>query len=140
MDMPSTTKMTAELYLSQLAKRGVEVVFANAGTDFAPIIEALVDKGSFFEMGANFGRSIIAGLARAWNVPLAPHFMMELTGQVLCCLPNAHILENIDGGSLTDLRALTKPFKIVDGHFTPPDAPGHGIEFDRAYLKQHQVV
>lgn len=82
----------------------------------------------------------IAGLARAWNVPLAPHFMMELTGQVLCCLPNAHILENIDGGSLTDLRALTRPFKIVDGHFTPPDAPGHGIEFDRAYLKQHQVV
>jgi len=29
-----------------------------------PIIEAVVDKGSFFEMGANFGRSIIAGLAR----------------------------------------------------------------------------
>jgi acetyl-CoA carboxylase carboxyltransferase component len=29
-----------------------------------PIIEALVDKGSFFEMSANFGRSIIAGLAR----------------------------------------------------------------------------
>src|ERR1700680_2790287 len=29
-----------------------------------PIIEAVVDKGSFFEMGANFGRSIIAGFAR----------------------------------------------------------------------------
>jgi acetyl-CoA carboxylase carboxyltransferase component len=29
-----------------------------------PIIEAVVDKGSFFEMGQNFGRSIIAGLAR----------------------------------------------------------------------------
>ena len=29
-----------------------------------PIIEAVVDKGSFFEMGANFGRSVIAGLAR----------------------------------------------------------------------------
>src|SRR6266702_2573364 len=29
-----------------------------------PIIDAVVDKGSFFEMGANFGRSIIAGLAR----------------------------------------------------------------------------
>jgi len=29
-----------------------------------PVIEAVVDKGSFFEMGANFGRSIIAGLAR----------------------------------------------------------------------------
>lgn len=29
-----------------------------------PIIETVVDRGSFFEMGANFGRSIIAGLAR----------------------------------------------------------------------------
>ena len=29
-----------------------------------PIIEAVVDKGSFFEMGQGFGRSIIAGLAR----------------------------------------------------------------------------
>src|SRR6201989_420371 len=29
-----------------------------------PIIEAVVDKGSFFEMAANFGRPIIAGLAR----------------------------------------------------------------------------
>ena len=29
-----------------------------------PIINAVVDKGSFFEMGSNFGRSVIAGLAR----------------------------------------------------------------------------
>src|SRR5258707_8218568 len=29
-----------------------------------PIIEAVVDKGSFFEMAANFGRPIIAGFAR----------------------------------------------------------------------------
>src|SRR5260370_41633669 len=29
-----------------------------------PIIDAVVDKGSFFEMAANFGRPIIAGFAR----------------------------------------------------------------------------
>src|ERR1700681_1345768 len=29
-----------------------------------PIVDAVVDKGSFFEMAANFGRSVIAGLAR----------------------------------------------------------------------------
>lgn len=82
----------------------------------------------------------IAALARAWGVPLAPHFMMELTGQVLCCLPNAYILENIDGGSLTDLAALKEPLRIVDGYFTPPpNKIGHGIEFDRAYLKKHEV-
>src|SRR5215211_1090970 len=33
--------MSAEAYLGRLAERGVEYVFANAGTDFAPIIEAI---------------------------------------------------------------------------------------------------
>jgi L-alanine-DL-glutamate epimerase-like enolase superfamily enzyme len=81
----------------------------------------------------------IAALARAWGVPLAPHFMMELSGQLLCCLPNAHILESIDGGSLTDLQALAEPIRIEDGWFTPPDRPGHGIMFDRDRLAAHAV-
>ena len=34
-------EMTAESFLGRLAERGVEYVFANAGTDFAPIIEAI---------------------------------------------------------------------------------------------------
>src|SRR5258708_1429444 len=34
-------RMPAESFLSRLADRGVEYVLANAGTDFAPIIEAL---------------------------------------------------------------------------------------------------
>jgi acetolactate synthase-1/2/3 large subunit len=37
----SKTQMTAESFLSRLSDRGVEYVFANAGTDFAPIIEAI---------------------------------------------------------------------------------------------------
>jgi L-alanine-DL-glutamate epimerase-like enolase superfamily enzyme len=81
----------------------------------------------------------IAALARAWGVPLAPHFMMEISGQLLCCLPNAHILESIDGGSLTDLNALEEPIRIADGYFTPPTRPGHGIVFDRDYLAAHAV-
>jgi acetyl-CoA carboxylase carboxyltransferase component len=35
-----------------------------------PIVEAVVDRGSFFEMGRNFGRSIIAGLARLQGHPV----------------------------------------------------------------------
>ena len=35
-----------------------------------PIIDAVVDGGSFFEMGANFGRSLIAGLARLDGHPV----------------------------------------------------------------------
>ena len=37
----TSARMTAESFLSRLADRGVEYVLANAGTDFAPIIEAL---------------------------------------------------------------------------------------------------
>src|SRR5215207_8348385 len=33
--------MSAEAYLGRLAERGIDYVFANAGTDFAPIIEAI---------------------------------------------------------------------------------------------------
>lgn len=65
---------------------------------------------------------------------------MELSGQVLCCLPNAYILEAIDGGSFSELNALMEPMPVVNGWFTPPQRPGHGIEFDRAYLKQHAVA
>ena len=35
-----------------------------------PIVESVVDRGSFFEMGRNFGRSIIAGLARLEGHPV----------------------------------------------------------------------
>ena len=36
-----------------------------------PIIEAVVDRGSFFEMGKMFGRPIITGLARIDGLPVA---------------------------------------------------------------------
>jgi acetyl-CoA carboxylase carboxyltransferase component len=36
-----------------------------------PIIDALVDKGSFFEMGQMFGRPMITGLARLHGLPVA---------------------------------------------------------------------
>src|SRR5262245_46935847 len=37
---------TAEAYLELLAARGVEYLFANAGTDFAPLIEAYAKRGA----------------------------------------------------------------------------------------------
>ena len=40
-EQTTTVPMTAEAYLGRLADRGIDYVFANAGTDFAPIIEAI---------------------------------------------------------------------------------------------------
>jgi acetolactate synthase I/II/III large subunit len=40
-DSKTQNGMAAEAYIARLGERGVEYVFANAGTDFAPIVEAL---------------------------------------------------------------------------------------------------
>src|SRR4051812_29040065 len=37
----TTKEMVADAYLTRLGERGIEYVFANAGTDFAPIVESL---------------------------------------------------------------------------------------------------
>ena len=72
----------------------------------------------------------IAAVTSAWNVPLAPHFMMEITGQLLCCLPGAFLLEDVEGGSLSELGALKEGIAVQEGRFHPPEDPGHGIQFD----------
>ncbi|MGZ3308745.1 MAG: thiamine pyrophosphate-requiring protein, partial [Xanthobacteraceae bacterium] len=40
-DTKTQNGMAAEAYIARLGERGIEYVFANAGTDFAPIVEAL---------------------------------------------------------------------------------------------------
>src|SRR5438046_8372162 len=40
-DIKTHDGMAAEAYIAHLGERGIEYVFANAGTDFAPIVEAL---------------------------------------------------------------------------------------------------
>src|SRR2546427_2598569 len=46
MTKKATTESTAEAYLELLAARGVEYLFGNAGTDFAPVIEAYARRGA----------------------------------------------------------------------------------------------
>ena len=41
MDAQTPVEISAEAYLRRLFERGVEHVFVNPGTDFAPIVEAL---------------------------------------------------------------------------------------------------
>jgi L-alanine-DL-glutamate epimerase-like enolase superfamily enzyme len=76
----------------------------------------------------------IAALARTYNRPMAPHFMLELSADLLCCVPNGYIAEDIAGGSLTDLGALATSRTVVDGYLYASESPGHGLEFDRSKL------
>ncbi|CAD5142085.1 Mandelate racemase/muconate lactonizing enzyme family protein [Microbacterium sp. Nx66] len=80
----------------------------------------------------------IAALGRAYNAPMTPHFVMELTANVLCAVPNALFGEMTDGGTLTDLGVIV-PQRPQNGFFVPTGAPGNGLEYDRENLARHAV-
>ncbi len=68
----------------------------------------------------------VAHLAETFNVPVCPHFLMELHVSLCAAIPNARWVEYIPQiDSLT-----TEPMRIEDGHAIPPDAPGLGIAWN----------
>ena len=74
----------------------------------------------------------VAHLAECFNVPVCPHFLMELHVSLCAAVPNARWVEYIPQlDSLT-----TEPMRIEDGHAIPSDRarPRHrlGLARDRA--------
>lgn len=68
----------------------------------------------------------VAHLAEAFNVPVCPHFLMELHASLVCAIPNAPWLEYIP-----QLDALTHTgLRIEDGRAWPSPEPGLGIDWD----------
>lgn len=80
----------------------------------------------------------IAALARAFSLPMAPHFVVELSGQVLCSVPNALCGEMTDGGTLSELGAI-HPQPPQRGFYVPSELPGLGIELNEEYLNANRV-
>ncbi len=76
-----------------------------------------------------------AHLAEAFNVPVCPHFLMELHLPLVCAVPNGAWLEHIP--QLDDIAASRVVVK--DGFATPPEAPGNGIEWDEAEIARRQA-
>ncbi len=69
----------------------------------------------------------VAHLAEAFNVKVAPPFLMELHVSLAAAVPNAFYVEHIP--QLTPI--VRSRVHIVDGHAVPPSAPGLGIDWDR---------
>lgn len=82
----------------------------------------------------------IAHMAEAHNLSMSPHFAMELSVHALCAVPNGLILEDVEGGSLTELGVLEEPYEVRNGYAAPPERPGHGVIFDPVQLKKYEVV
>jgi len=67
-----------------------------------------------------------AHLAEAFNMPVCPHFLMELHVSLCCAVPNARWVEYIP-----QLDAIThQDMRIEQGRAVPSDAPGLGIAWN----------
>jgi L-alanine-DL-glutamate epimerase-like enolase superfamily enzyme len=78
----------------------------------------------------------VAHLAEAFNVEVAPHFLMELHVSLAAAVPNALYVEHIPQlGRLT-----TRPMEIADGHAVAPMEPGLGIAWDRDAIDRLRVA
>lgn len=68
----------------------------------------------------------VAHMAEAHNIPVCPHFLMELHVSLVCAIPNAPWLEYIP-----QLDSLTRSrMKMKQGRAYPSREPGIGIDWD----------
>lgn len=78
----------------------------------------------------------VAHLAEAFNVKVAPHFLMELHVSLAAAVPNALYVEHIPQLG----RITTRPMEIAGGHAVAPSDPGLGIAWDRDALARLRVA
>ncbi|MBW8638906.1 mandelate racemase/muconate lactonizing enzyme family protein [Hoeflea sp. WL0058] len=68
----------------------------------------------------------VAHAAEAFDIPVCPHFLMELHVSLACAVQNGKYVEYIP-----QLDTLTsRGMKIEDGHAIAPSEPGIGIDWD----------
>ena len=78
----------------------------------------------------------VAHLAETFNVPVCPHFLMELHVSLSAAVPNGAWVEYIP--QLDDVT--TSRMIIREGHAVPPDVPGLGIDWNVAAIDRLAVA
>ncbi len=76
-----------------------------------------------------------AHLAEAYNMPICPHFLMELHVGLTAAVPNGRWVEHIPQLDDITLHGM----RIEDGHAIPSEEPGLGIAWDMAAIEQRRV-
>src|SRR5499427_1851283 len=84
----------------------------------------------------------IARLARLFGVPVMPHLLPEISGQLALCLPLPAMIEDIDEGSFAALGALAEPSGVVitGDSLQAQTPPGHGLVFATGTLEEVTVT
>src|SRR5207253_3999672 len=77
----------------------------------------------------------VCHVAQAANLQVAPHISPGLSVSIAAAVPNSMMIEYVPQME----PVLKQRVRIEDGYATPPDAPGHGIEFDEEALDQFEV-
>jgi L-alanine-DL-glutamate epimerase-like enolase superfamily enzyme len=77
----------------------------------------------------------VAHMAEAFNVPVCPHFLMELHLPLVCAVPNGAWLEHIP--QLDDIAESR--VTVREGFAEPPSTPGNGIAWDLAAIARRQA-
>ena len=78
----------------------------------------------------------VAHLAESFNVPICPHFLMELHVSLTAAVPNAPWVEWIP--QLDDVT--TSRIEVRGGYAIPPETPGLGIDWDWAEIERRAVA
>jgi L-alanine-DL-glutamate epimerase-like enolase superfamily enzyme len=78
----------------------------------------------------------VAHLAEAYNVPVAPHFLMELHVALACGVPNGQWVEHIP-----QLETITSTqLEVRDGYAYPSSSPGNGVAWDWDAIRARQSI
>nr|WP_241029748.1 mandelate racemase/muconate lactonizing enzyme family protein [Citrobacter sp. ku-bf4] len=81
----------------------------------------------------------IAKLAESHNIPVIPHFGMELMAHLGCGLSNIQLFEGLKGASLSEMGIISQSCQVINGTIRPGEEPGHGITFDRPALARYAM-
>jgi L-alanine-DL-glutamate epimerase-like enolase superfamily enzyme len=79
----------------------------------------------------------VSAMAETFNLPLTSHYAEEIQVHLLAASPNSWYAER---HAFRLDPVLKKPLALKDGMISPPEVPGHGLEFDLEKLAQHRVV
>ena len=77
----------------------------------------------------------VAHMAEAFNVPVCPHFLMELHLGLCCAVPNGRYLEYIPQLDMVTSTGI----RVEKGMAIASQEPGNGIEWDWAAIGKHAV-
>ncbi len=77
----------------------------------------------------------VAHLAESFNVPVCPHFLMELHVALCCAVPNARWVEYIPQLD----RLTTTGMRMIEGRAHPSTEPGLGIAWDQEAIRRMAV-